>query len=597
MGQFIDIQPLLFPQVGICMEQQMYFRCESFQTVGNPDINTLCLKQLERVAFNTYFNSFPLAKWIKYTALDNLWLKLCLKGKFQVSLMGYRYRNAAVIPVVLSSEKVFGSGEYIMVPVPPNDCTICSFTLQALEDGSTFYGGAYCCNEEVVQRAVGIALNICTYYREQYVKDTLSHLIPLLDCPTFPLYKHLQIFITDNGQSLCLDGLEREYIHLNCQDGYGSAGGFARGQLAILSSMKRDKLTHMIFMDDDILLDPAVLVRTFWFLCCLQESYAGAILGGGLLKRNFPMMQVEAGAQWLNGRILSTKPNLDLRRLEHVLFNELEEAVNYQGWWYCCVPLSPKIELPLPIYFHRDDVEFGLRYTQFVYLNGIAVWHDEFENKPYSQNEYYDMRNKLIVNAIHCRYYEKNSAKKDVIKAVLKKILTYRYKEANLILSGVKDYCAGINQVLMMDGPAHHAILKRQGYQEVLLSEMDVHADLSAYECSYVAHAGKGRLYKAIRAVIGWIMPAAGVATVPMFQPTIGNFFRKKFVYNYNSASGGGYLTQKSYIESFRIIKELLTVLIRIDQVYDTVSAEWRKQYPQIITTEYWEKKLRNKEE
>lgn len=598
MGRFIEIQPLLLPQAGVCTEDQMYLRSNHPCSVGYAGLNEVCIKKWDVISFDTYFNSFSLAKWRKYTCLDSLWIKLRLKGKFQISLIGYSYRNAAIVSTTLSVQTICVDGLDQMIPFPASDCMVCAFSLQALEDGCVFYSGAYCCDETAAVQNVHLALNICTYHREQYVKNTLSHLCrDALDKPDSPLYEHIQVFITDNGQSLQLGELERECIHLNGQSGYGSAGGFARGQLAILESRERYNLTHMIFMDDDILLDPVVLVRTFWFLSCLKETYSGAILGGELLKRNFPMMQVEAGAQWLDGKVFSTKPNLDLRKFDHVLFNELEEPVNYQGWWYCCVPLGENRGLPLPVYFHRDDVEFGLRYTQFIYLNGIAVWHDEFENKPYSQNEYYDMRNKLIVNAIHCEHYSKSSAKKDVIKATLKKILTYRYKEAFLILNGVEDYCAGVDWVLALDNQVHNEELIEKGYHSVPLSQAGIPFEICEYEKNLFMHTQGSKWYKAIKSLTSWLMPTKGMTTVPMFLPSVGCFYRKKYAQNYDSSSERVYVTSRDYRQCLGVLRALFKMLMQINKTFDSVKKDWRVRYPQLITADYWKEKLQVIEE
>ncbi|MEI3199181.1 MAG: hypothetical protein V8S12_01795 [Lachnospiraceae bacterium] len=65
--------------------------------------------------------------------------------------------------------------------------------------------------------------------------------------------------------------------------------------------------------------------------------------------------------------------------------NEQELATEYTGWWYTCIPLRciDNDNLPLPIFIHRDDVEYGLRVgkKKFIFLNGIGVWHEAFEKK------------------------------------------------------------------------------------------------------------------------------------------------------------------------------------------------------------------------
>ena len=37
--------------------------------------------------------------------------------------------------------------------------------------------------------------------------------------------------------------------------------------------------------------------------------------------------------------------------------------LDYDGWWFCILPLAaiPKVGLPAPFFLHNDDVDYGLR--------------------------------------------------------------------------------------------------------------------------------------------------------------------------------------------------------------------------------------------
>lgn len=48
-------------------------------------------------------------------------------------------------------------------------------------------------------------------------------------------------------------------------------------------------------MDDDILLDTAVVERTWLFLSHVKKEYQGAILGGEMFELDRKYMQFEAG--------------------------------------------------------------------------------------------------------------------------------------------------------------------------------------------------------------------------------------------------------------------------------------------------------------
>lgn len=83
--------------------------------------------------------------------------------------------------------------------------------------------------------------------------------------------------------------------------------------------------------------------------------------------------------------------------------NEEDLPMEYNGWWFCCIPLAEHFRgFPLPVFIHGDDIEYGLRFNKKIMtMNGIGVWHDAFDNRKASSMEYYDMRNTLITCAIH----------------------------------------------------------------------------------------------------------------------------------------------------------------------------------------------------
>ena len=107
-----------------------------------------------------------------------------------------------------------------------------------------------------MKNEVKIALNICTFQREEFIHRNLS----LLQASDFfnpdnpQYYGRLHIFVVDNGSSLQLP--ESLYVHCIYNRNTGGSGGFQRG---IEEIRKRNEgFTHVIFMDDDVA-----------FTCCL----------------------------------------------------------------------------------------------------------------------------------------------------------------------------------------------------------------------------------------------------------------------------------------------------------------------------------------
>lgn len=593
MQEITAIQPLLWPSADNCAEEKMYFRRDTHTqfVLGQ---SRMCFQKGASVNFSTYFNGFSIEKWRKYTRVSRIYLKLKLSGTFQLFLLGFHYRNGAVISKVLQARILQAEDvQHFTLEFPEEDVTLYGFSLQALQENSIFEGGSYCCDRLPGNRPVpGLALNICTYRRENYLKSTLERLRRgIWENPESPIREHLHAYITDNGQTLAPKEIETDYIHLRRQNGAGSAGGFAAGQLAILRDREQYQLTHMIFMDDDIVFDPAVLDRAYWFLYHLKPDYRDYVLGSGLLRLHTPTIQVEAGAWWRDGCITSAKSGLDLTRLEHVLFNELEEGCNYQGWWFCCVPLENQ-GLPCPVYFHRDDIEFGLRQRGFVHLNGICVWHEEFENKPFSRNEYFDARNGLIVNAIHSVNYGKIAAFRDLTKSVFVKIFLYRYREAMLILRGFEDFCRGDDWVLEHDSGDFYTSLVQQGYLPIPVAEIGGDFNYSEYLQNLNPTRIGQKTYRRLRHLAGYFLPANRTVTVPMFVPQISCCYRAKYVIHFNSSDETAYVTERSYSDTLKVVKEYLRISLALFRRYNKAAKQWKARSSTYFTDTFWKHKL-----
>lgn len=72
-------------------------------------------------------------------------------------------------------------------------------------------------------------------------------------------------------------------------------------------------------------------------------------------------IQVEAGAVWNGGDLVSGKRGLDMRLAASCLENE-QEKIQYTAWWYTCIAMTVvrSDNLPMPLFFRGDDVEYGL---------------------------------------------------------------------------------------------------------------------------------------------------------------------------------------------------------------------------------------------
>ena len=66
-------------------------------------------------------------------------------------------------------------------------------------------------------------------------------------------------------------------------------------------------VTHALLMDDDIVIEPEALVKTYQILTLLKDEYEDAFIGGAMLRLDKQAIQVEAGASWNGGWLKSLK--------------------------------------------------------------------------------------------------------------------------------------------------------------------------------------------------------------------------------------------------------------------------------------------------
>ena len=193
-----------------------------------------------------------------------------------------------------------------------------------------------------------------------------------------PLYDHVEVFVADNGRTLAVEELQTPQVHIYPNRNVGGAGGFTRDLIEMMQNNDIYRITHVLLMDDDIVIEPEALVKTYMLLSLLKEEYLDTFVGGAMLRLDRQYIQVESGAVWNAGHLDPLKMNLDLRQCEACLYNETEEFSEYNAWWYCCFPIdivTPE-NLPLPIFIRGDDLEYGLRNMKhLILMNGRSEEH------------------------------------------------------------------------------------------------------------------------------------------------------------------------------------------------------------------------------
>lgn len=593
------LQKLLFPKTDVCSVPQMFYKGNQITVISDEEC---CMVQAgSSVTTDTYFNSFSIEKWTKYTILDNLSISLSLMGEFVITVhQAHKMHNKVKSTIV--AEKYFKSDEATdcVIDVPLKEKRgILYVTAKALNADSCLYGGAYVTDvDESRLQDVKIAIGICTFRREIYVENNMNVLRKnILENPQSPMFGKLEIFISDNSKSL-KPSIATDTIHIFPNRNLGGSGGFTRSMIEAKKASATKNFTHILMMDDDIRLNPDSLIRTYTMLRLLKPEHRDAFIGGHMLKIDAQSTQSEAADHWNIVTHHPVKYNYNLENTEFIIKNDIEESVNYFGWWYCCMPMDVITDnnLPLPIFIKRDDIEYGLRNgTKFITLNGICVWHEPFEYKSASYLEYYYFRNMCIMNSRHRLSFDADRLIAEVKKRILGFLLRYRYKDAELSLLGVQHYLLGIDWLKAQDGERLNGEIMKLGYKKEPLENLDFVFIHGVYEGN-INPMKLNRKQKIIRKLTlnGLLLPANKSVVVPAYQPSFHYFYRAGKVLNYEEASNTGFITNRDKTAMRRIWKMYRKTVKLIKKNFKRVTNEYRDRYDELINIKFWNDYLFN---
>ena len=600
--QYMRVKNLMWPNPNICTEREMYFRLpETGAEYVYVKDRIVFRKSFCVVFFNTYFNSFSIGKWKKYTEIDNVTLTLRLKGKFIVTLWREENVMGNVVREIVNEEFCASDAEkdFTLEFKSVHSSGVYYFCLNATGAGSVYYGGYYSVVYSGAPLHVKLGISICHFKKEAYVRTNMLSIAAYLE--RYPEFKDkVEVFISDNGQTLTRDDAPYDFVHIFKNKNVGGAGGFTRCIMEVQRANRNgDSLTHALLMDDDLTFEPEMFFRTWAFLSHIRPRYSKFFFSGLMNRLDHKNIQHENGALWNGGNFISLKPNFDMNNFGNVLFNDsVDESVEFAPWWYCAIPIDmTENNLPIPIFYREDDSEYGMRLAEGVIsMNGICVWHEPFENKFVPFVCYYHSRNLHIVNALHHPEYGKRHLLDYTFNEIRRELYFMRYRIADLYLKAAEDFMKGIDWLKNTDTVALHKEVTETGYkmQDVdSIKEMPFifgeyanmynRPPLTKWKQKIWNHSCCGHLIKGTRDV--WVPIAPGKVRSEMFV-------KAKRAYHFDQNSKRGFVTVRSFKEYKRIMKRFKELKRLVEKNFDRVAEEYRNRLSEITSTEFWEKYL-----
>ena len=591
------LQDLLFPNLETCSDFEMYFRPTAGEAAAwvDAEAGALRVPKYTHVGLDTYFNSFSIGKWRRYTMLDNATLRLELSGAFQVQLAHWEMVGRKQFRHVFAERTCRADGREVFefeLPVGLAARGLFCCELYAVGEDCALYGGAYVTEVDAARlNPVDIAIDICTFRREAFIERNLALLNrEFIYNPNSELRGHLDVFISDNGKTLDMHRLSSDRVHIVQNKNTGGSGGFARGMMEILDFRNTRAFSHVLVMDDDVLINTDALLRTYRLLRLLKPEYAGKTIAGAMLRLDRRWKQHEC-CGWWNGRYVECgKYEIDLRRIDKLLINENDGEYNFNAWWYSCIPMT-KISndnLPMPMFVRMDDVEFGLRTGGDVLsMNGICLWHEPFEYKFSSSMDYYEIRNLMTMNAIHRPQMGWRVGARQMLYRVLANVVRYRYKDIELIFRGVNDFLDGADGLMRRDAEALHKEIMAASDKFVPVEELDIHFDDRRYRKNLKKH--KGGIHTARLLLLnGLFLPPKGAAVVDAFSASPWACYRRKALLNYNEVSHRGFVTRRSIVKSLSCIFRGFGMAFKLMRRYNAAAESYRQAQPVLTSRVFW---------
>ncbi|HEX3783527.1 MAG TPA: glycosyltransferase [Pseudonocardiaceae bacterium] len=405
---------------------------------------------------NTYFGRFPASYWQRWTVTTEVELLVVVTGTGRIAL--HASDQGGEGRVVAAAEVRDARDREIRL----------TGKFDKFVDGGALWLEAATTTAPLTLRGVRwqvapakvarpTSLVICTHNR---VPDCLNTLAALAGDPA-ALARLDAVYVADQGSDPVEDnpgfaevgaalGSKLRYLR---QPNLGGAGGFTRGLYETLG--RHGEHANVLFMDDDVLCEPEIVVRLTAFA---DRTIEPTIVGGQMLNLLHPnTIHVSAECANLEGLaagepVAGALANADLTTVDEQGRRNLQEQrvdTAYNGWWSCLIPaeIVAAIGYPLPLFFQWDDVEYGYRAHgrgfASVSLPGAGVWHADFDWKDWDEwHRYFNLRNALITAALHSRFDGKHVAK-SLVSHITRYLLSMQYGLTATLLKALDDFMLG----------------------------------------------------------------------------------------------------------------------------------------------------------
>jgi GT2 family glycosyltransferase len=404
---------------------------------------------------------------------------------------------------------------------------------------------------------------------------------------------HLRVLVVDNARNLQPEVPAGAPFRLVGNPNLGGAGGFARG---LIEFREEGWSTHVVFMDDDISLEPEAIVRTVALLS--HANSPDLCVHGAMMSEEQPWLQFEAGSHYEYRAVYPLRAvgrGIDLRRRADVVRDVLEEDLHYSAWWFTVFPMHIAKDNPLPVFVRGDDVAFGLMHTgqHTVTMQGICVWHADFALKNNPSSLYYEVRNFALIDTLVFDDHKARHLAWRYLGFGFRNAYSHRYASAEYMIWGMRDFLAGPEEWMRIDHAAKHDQVRQVSEEKAAPLTPELLAlgftpprpkfiRLGGYLMAPFLGAGQF-LPKPLRS------SAVGVAQIDV--RAVGLAIRHKSILYRHPRFDEGFVCERDYRRFARIQREVFSTTLQLLRSYRRLKKAYRAAYPAMVSTESWKER------
>lgn len=368
--------------------------------------DVLIVPAYQKVDFDTYFNYFPIKKWIDFCQIDSLYVQGGINGIALLEVIGVKKYGHTTQQALLSRVKIGKTNEWIdyrqEIPIFFSDCDVLFVRICALEEACELKPLVFGTDKPIRQQA---KLMICAFGDDN---------AKALEDIQFMATKHelnVQIF---NDSVLA---------NLNHQ---------TAPIIECLDVVQNLDVTHILTLCTDSYINAESIFRAVRFFEMVFLERRDIIISGHCIANDD--MQAELA-----------------NSLEAVLRGGSKD--NVFDWSFCLFDKSivQGFGLPLPISLRHSAQEYQYRtHKEVVPINGVAFYKTQQQGNSVIQLNYYDVRDGIICEFLSS-VPDLSKIKELIWDRFWHNIHTYQYVGARLNLYALDHLIKGTYQLSQAD--------------------------------------------------------------------------------------------------------------------------------------------------